>query len=141
LKPHDAPEVFQADLAPLALELASWGVADPKALSWLDPPPHVAFAQARDLLMSLDAVDNRGRITQAGRAMAALPLHPRLAHMVVSAKAQQSGALAADIAALLSERDPLPRDAGADITLRVSALKSGRAGERLREIAGQVRSI
>jgi ATP-dependent helicase HrpB len=141
LKPHDTPEIFQADLAPLALELAAWGIADPSALSWLDPPPRAAFAQARDLLSSLDAIDKQARITQAGKAMAALPLHPRLAHMVVTAKDHGAGALAADLAVLLSERDPLPRDAGADIALRVTALKQGRVGERVRETARQLRSI
>lgn len=141
LKPHDAPEILGADLAPLALELAAWGVADPSALSWLDPPPQAAYAQARDLLSSLDAIDAQGRITEGGKAMAALPLHPRLAHMVTMGKAHGAGTLAADLATLLSERDILPRDQGADIGLRVAALKHGRAGERVRAAVRQLRSI
>jgi ATP-dependent helicase HrpB len=141
LRPHDVPEIFQADLAPLALELAAWGITDPSALSWLDPPPQAAFAQARDLLSSLDAIDGERRITADGKAMAALPLHPRLAHMVVAGKEHRSGALAADLAALLSERDILPRDTGADITLRITALRQGRSNQRIRDAARQLRSI
>ena len=141
LKAHDAPEIFQADLAPLALELAAWGIADPSSLSWLDPPPQAAFAQARDLLSSLDAIEKGGRITETGKVMTSLPLHPRLAHMVVAGRAQGAGALAADLAALLAERDILPRNADADIALRLSELKQRRGNDRIRDAARQLRSI
>ncbi|WP_119275145.1 ATP-dependent helicase HrpB [Taklimakanibacter deserti] len=133
LKAHDEPEILIADLAPLVLELANWGVTDRTALSFLDPPPEAAFAQARDLLIELDALDGKGAITAMGKLMAKLPLHPRLAHMIVRAKDLEAGALAADLAALLSERDPLGRDAGADIADRLAALRKGNTGKALRE--------
>lgn len=136
LKPHDEPEIFVADLAPLVLELAAWGVADPTALPWLDPPPAAPFAQAQDLLKRLEALDAENRITATGKEMVRLPLHPRLAHMVVKGRS----VLAADLAAMLSERDGLPRDVGVDITSRLSHLK-GSARDRIRQAAKQIRQI
>ncbi|MCA3575499.1 MAG: ATP-dependent helicase HrpB, partial [Aestuariivirga sp.] len=136
LKPHDEPEIFVADLAPLVLELAAWGVADPKSLPWLDPPPAAPFAQAQDLLRRLEALDQENRITALGKEMVRLPLHPRLAHMVVKGRS----ALAADLAALLSERDGLPRDVGVDITARLSQVKGG-ARDRIRQVSKQIRQI
>ncbi len=131
---HSIPEIRSADLAPLALDLASWGVRDATTLAWLDPPPAAAFAQARELLAGLDALDAAGNITAAGRAMAALPLHPRLAHMLYEAQRLGCASLACDIAALLSERDVLTGDArrNGDFGLRLDALRDfrrrGRAG-------------
>src|SRR6185295_3306215 len=122
LKAHDEPEILIADLAPLVLELANWGVADRTALRFLDPPPEGAFAQARDLLIELDALDEKCAVTPMGKLMARLPLHPRLAHMIARAKDLEAGALAADLASVLSERDLLGRDAGADIADRLAAL-------------------
>jgi ATP-dependent helicase HrpB len=119
-------EMSDADLAPLVLELARWGVTDPSTLSWLDPPPPAAVAQARDLLLRLDALDDGGRITPHGRAMARLPLHPRLAHMVLRAKSLDLGVLACDLAALLSERDILRNAQDADLRLRLEALRDPR---------------
>ena len=136
LKPHDEPEIFVADLAPLVLELAAWGVADPKSLPWLDPPPAAPFAQAKDLLRRLEAVDFSGKITALGKQMVRLPLHPRLAHMVASGMSP----LAADLAAMLSERDGLPRDAGADITARLAQIGGG-ARDRIRQTSKQIRQI
>ena len=104
------------DLAPLALDLAAWGAPD---LVFLTPPPAPALAGARALLADLGALDGAGRITAHGRALAALPLHPRLGHMLTLA-----GRDAAPLAALMSDRDPL-RGAGADLTLRLDLL-SGR---------------
>ncbi len=117
------PEILEADLAPLALELALWGAA-PEALRWLDPPPAAAFEAARGLLADLGALDDAGRITAHGRALAAEPLHPRLAHMVVRARGRGEGTEAALLAALLSERDPL-RAAGADLRDRLRAVSRG----------------
>ncbi len=136
LKPHDEPEIFVADLAPLVLELAAWGVDDPKSLPWLDPPPAAPYAQAQDLLRRLEAIDRQGRITAMGKQMVRLPLHPRLAHMV----AKGNSALAADLAAMLSERDGLPRDVGADITARLAQIRGG-ARDRIRQSAKQIRQI
>ena len=110
------PEIAVADLAGLALELAAWGAA-PGDLAFLTPPPEGALAEARALLQGLEALDEAGRITDHGRAVARLPLHPRLGHMLLRA-----GEDAAEIAALLSNRDPL-RGAPADLALRLAALR------------------
>jgi ATP-dependent helicase HrpB len=126
LQPHRPPEMLEADLAPLALELAAWGVAEPAELRWLDPPPAAAIAQARELLAELGALDPAGAVTPHGRAMAALPLHPRLAHMLLRAKELRLGATACDLAALLGERDVLRGDGrapDADVRLRLAALR------------------
>jgi ATP-dependent helicase HrpB len=126
LQPYRPPEILEADLAPLALELAAWGVADPAELRWLDPPPAAAFGQARELLRELGALDAAGAATPHGRAMAALPLHPRLAHMLLRAKEMRLGATACDLAALLAERDVLRgegRAPDADARLRLGALR------------------
>ena len=144
--------MLQADLAPLALDLAGWGVADPHTLSWLTPPPAGALAQAADLLRKLDALDIAGRITPEGKAMAALPLHPRLAHLVHRGIAMGEGGLACDIAALLAERDVLIGTRDPDIRLRLDAVSEGggRAGgvrinhgalARVRAAAKQIRGI
>ncbi len=136
LKPHDEPEIFVADLAPLVLELAAWGVTDPRSLPWLDAPPAAPFAQAQDLLKRLEALDGEGNISAMGKQMVKLPLHPRLAHMVAKGRS----ALAADLAALLSERDGLPRDAGTDVTTRLGQIRGG-ARDRIRQTAKQIRQI
>ena len=126
LRPYTAPEILEADLAPLALELARWGAADPPALSWLDAPPAAGFAQARALLGELGALDASGRITAHGTAMARLALHPRLAHMALSARERGWGVIASEIAALLAERDILratPGHRDADMRLRIELLR------------------
>ena len=133
LLPQATPEILEADLAGLALELADAGVSDPAALRWLDTPPAAAFAQARELLAQLGAIDPAtGRITAHGRRMAALPIHPRLAHMMLGAVPLGLGALACDLAALVGERDLLRHDGGArdaDVRPRVEALRErGGAG-------------
>lgn len=133
LAPHSAPEILQADLAPLALELAAWGITDPTELRWLDPPPAAALSQGRDLLQALDAITAEGRITPHGRRLAGLGLHPRLAHLLLRARELGLGALAADLAALLGERD-LFRGHGespdADLRLRVEAIRGHGATAR-----------
>ncbi len=108
-------EIEAADLSALALELALWGAA-PADLAFLTPPPEGPFARARALLQWLGALDKNERITDHGRKLAALPLHPRLAHMLVL-----GGAGAAPLAALLSDRDPM-RSAGTDLAKRLSAV-------------------
>lgn len=99
------PEILQADLAPLMLELALWGVDDAASLQWLDTPPKGSISQAKELLQGLEALDDKGRISALGRRMAALPIHPRLAHMLLRGADAGMGRTAADLAALLSERD------------------------------------
>ena len=123
LAPRDLPEILQADAAPLLLELALWGIADIGEARLLDRPPAGAVAQASDLLQLLGAVDAQGRITEHGRALARLPLHPRLAHMVIAGHARGQGRLAAEIAALLGERDILNRRGDADIDHRIVLLR------------------
>lgn len=126
LIPFNLPEIGSADLASLALELAQWGVTDAASMSWLTPPPTAALAQARELLQRLGALDERGVITEHGRQMTELPMHARLAHMVLKAQAIGYGALACEVAALLSDRDIL-RGARDDVDLysRVRALRTG----------------
>ncbi len=138
LAAHDQPEILVSDLAPLALELAAWGVNDASTLSWLDAPPAAAFAQARDLLTELDAID--GGITAMGRAMVKVPLHPRLAHMVVRGAELGAGGAAAELAAFLSERDGQGRDAGANIAARLAATR-GTARQRIQASAKQIKQI
>ncbi len=147
----DAPEMQLADLAPLALDLANWGVTDPSTLSWITPPPAATYAQGVDLLKSLDALDGQGRITSEGRAMAALPLHPRLAHLVHRGVEIGAGATACDIAALLAERDIVVGTRDPDLRTRVEILGDARerggaqvnrgALERVKQSARQFRSI
>ncbi|MBE0455179.1 MAG: ATP-dependent helicase HrpB [Roseovarius sp.] len=120
LAPFPPAEIEAADLAGLALELALWG-AGPEALPFLTPPNPGSYAEARALLTALGALDDRGAITTHGRTLAALPLHPRLAHMLSVA-----GPEAADLAALLAERDPLPRAAPVDLALRLAAVGNPR---------------
>jgi ATP-dependent helicase HrpB len=98
------PEILSADLAPLLLDCAAWGVSDPSSLAFLDPPPQPALKEARSLLASLGALDADGRITADGKALQALPLPPRLARMVVTAARLGQASAAADLAAILVER-------------------------------------
>ncbi len=126
LLPGARPEILDADLAPLALELADAGIADPLQLRWLDVPPAGSFAQARDLLAQLGALDATGRITPHGRRMASLPLQPRLAHMMLLAADCGQAAQGARLAALLEERDVLRGERGvtpADIRLRTELVQ------------------
>ena len=104
LEPYTRPEILSADLSSFVLDLAHWGVVDPAKLAFLDAPPQAALAEARVLLKEIGAVDAAGRITDEGRKLRSLPLPPRLARMVVDAAAEGSGALAATIAAVLTER-------------------------------------
>jgi ATP-dependent helicase HrpB len=104
LEPYTRPEIFSADLSSFFLDLAEWGASDPAQLAFLDQPPRAALTEARALLTELHAIDVKGRITDEGRALRQLPLPPRLARMVVDAARQGAGELAAEIAAILSER-------------------------------------
>lgn len=126
-----SPEIREADLAGLALELARWGIRDPAALRWLDPPPAATLQQARESLRGFGALDEADRITPHGQAMAELGLHPRLAHMLLAGKARGAGALACALASLIGERDPLRTLPGAarpaDLRGRVDALREGGA--------------
>ena len=104
LPAHDPPEILEADLSSLMLTSLLWGESDPGRLPFLDPPPAPAIAEARQRLARLGAVDEDGHITAHGRAIAAIPLEPRLAHMLIAARDRGFAGAAAEAAALLSER-------------------------------------
>jgi ATP-dependent helicase HrpB len=104
LLPFDPPEILEADLSDLMLNTAQWGVRDPLTLAWLDPPPAAALAEAKRRLSDFGALDADGGLTAHGRAMAALPLSPRFAHMLLAAHAQGMRQVAAEAAMLISER-------------------------------------
>jgi ATP-dependent helicase HrpB len=124
------PEILVADLTPLALDLATWGCRDAASLAWLDAPPGATLAQAHELLRRLDAIDAAGKATADGQRMAALATHPRLAHMIVRATTLGLRGLACEIAALLSERDPLrtpPGQRDPDLRHRLDVLHGAAA--------------
>ncbi|SDQ01724.1 ATP-dependent helicase HrpB [Ectopseudomonas guguanensis] len=147
LSAYSSAEILQADLAGLALQLLRWGVT-PQELSWLDVPPPAAYAQALDLLGRLGALDERGALNAHGQAMAELPSHPRIAHLLLRGQALGLGALACDLAALLSERDVL-RGSGADLHSRLALLsgesratRSAQGGlQRARQLAKQFQGL
>ena len=143
------PEILEADLSQTVLAIASWGGCGAEELPWLTAPPGASLRQAKGLLLALSAVDASGGITASGRRMAALPCHPRIAHMLVRAQKPEEKALAADIAALLEEKDPMAQEgAGTDLGARISALRrarrerrEGRAWGRIARIAEQYRVL
>ncbi len=122
LAPYRTPEILDSDLSPLLLDLLEWGVNDASGLSWLDQPPATAIAAAKSLLQLLGAMEG-DKITDHGRKLHRIPSHPRLANLLLRASEMDAVAHAADIAALLEERDPLDRlRAGADIHVRLEGL-------------------
>lgn len=135
--PFTTPEIADADLAPLTLELARWGVSDPASLSWLDQPDGAKIDQARDVLRRLEAIDDANRITPMGTAMAGLPVHPRLAHMMLRGARLGLGEVACALAALLSDSDFM-RGRGADLRLRVEAILARKAPKMITEAARQL---
>lgn len=130
LAEHRTPEIMEADLAALVLDLAQWGITNIEQLTWLSPPPKASVTQALETLTNLNAIEN-GRITEHGKQLHQLACHPRIAHMLLKAKDDNAVALAADIAAILEERDPLPKDSGIDINLRIEALRRARQNNSL----------
>ena len=147
LTENRTPEIMEADLAPLVLDMAQWGIMDVHQLTWLTPPPKGTLAQAADTLHQLEALHN-GRITEHGKSIHKLPCHPRIAHMLLMAEEEDLLPLATDIAAILEERDPLPKEAGIDINLRVEALRryrdnTGKGGKfgRIDKVADAYRKL
>lgn len=118
LPAHDPPEIVEADLSNLVLTCLVWGEADPSRLPFLDPPPVAALEEARKRLASLGAIDADGRLTNHGRAIAAMPLEPRLAHMLIEADRSGFGGAAADVAVLLTERGLGGKDPDLEIRWR-----------------------
>ena len=139
LAAHSAPEIIETDLAPLALELANWGVRDPQQLRWLDPPPAGTYAQAMDLLKTLGALGADGSITRHGRELAELATHPRLAHMILRSGASRT---ALELAGILGDRDLLRFEGGernVDLRLRLEAFRSGSSGSATAHVDRSVR--
>ena len=131
----DAPEMLEADLSGLALDLAGWGVTDPGQLRFLDPPPGPAWNEAVALLRGLEALDAAGRITNEGKALARLPLHPRLAHMIHRAAAEDEAQTAARLAVLLTERGLGGDDVDLGQRLERFGRERGRRAEEARGLA------
>ncbi|MHA7853926.1 ATP-dependent helicase HrpB [Marinobacter shengliensis] len=129
LADYTPPEIQQADLAPVVLELAQWGARSPEQVGWIDAPPKAHWQQAVALLQWLELLDAEGAITDHGKAARELGLHPRLAHMVIKGRTLGLGQLAAELAALLEERDLLGPGSGADLHERIRVLR-GERGHR-----------
>jgi ATP-dependent helicase HrpB len=129
IKEHRTPEILEADLSSLVLDLYLWGTKKPNELIWLNPPPIGALQAAEETLENLEAIVDK-KVTEHGKAIHNLPCHPRIAHMLIKADEFGLTHLATDIAALLEERDPL-REAGADITQRIELLRKYREENRL----------
>ena len=128
LVPHRSAEILDADLAPLVLELSNWGTEEINSLTWLSPPPAGTVMQAKELLEQLGALE-KNKISIRGKEMLRLPTHPRIAHLLIEGRKSKQHSLACDIAALLEERDPLPKEAGADLVLRIEMLRKFRRKE------------
>ncbi len=141
------PEIMEADLASLVLDMARWGIVNIQQLTWLTPPPQSKLEQASELLHELEALDG-GKITAHGIKMHELPCHPRIAHMLIRSEEAGLLQLATDIAALLEERDPLYKEAGIDINDRIEALRRYRTDGgknkrfyRIEQIASSYRKL
>lgn len=124
------PEILDADLTSLVLDAAIWGEREVERLPWLTPLPKSSVVHARTLLQSLGALDEEGRATQQGRTLSKLPCHPRIARMLLAADTVERQSLAADIAALLEEKDPLAGECDVSITTRLGALRRERSAGR-----------
>lgn len=128
LLPFRQPEILEADLSPLALELYKWGINDPSQLNWISPPTQGNWAQAVETLKNLGAVANN-KITKHGETLHAFPCHPRIAHLLDYSQLLGLEGLGTDLAAILEEKDPLEPGNGVDINLRIEGLRRYRAGD------------
>ncbi|MFZ4622380.1 MAG: ATP-dependent helicase HrpB, partial [Bacteroidota bacterium] len=141
------PEIVSSDLAPFAMELALWGDGEAKSMKFLDAPPAVHLTQARELLRYLGALDNAGALTNHGRMIASLPVHPRVAHMLLKGKENSIGDVACELAALLDDRDALRGKGESDIDLhsRFSRIfghhSSSNIPKRIREQTDRLRKM
>lgn len=145
MKESRVPEIEEADLSSMVLDIAAWGESDVFALPWLTPPPRDKVFKARQLLCSLGAVNDKGEITPHGRKLTRIPCHPRIAQMLTVADENVSKALGADIAAILDDKDPINDENDCDITTRIILLREarrrgGRFG-RIIKIAEQYRRL
>ncbi|PZU09959.1 MAG: ATP-dependent helicase HrpB [Sphingobium sp.] len=135
MPPFDPPEILESDLSSLLLDCALWGVGDPASLRWLDPPPAAAVEEARRRLRLLDALDEDGRITPHGKALAKLPLSPRLSHMLVRAGAMGLAEVAAEVAVLLGERGVGGQDIDLGLRRQRWRRESGKRADAARGLA------
>lgn len=126
MKETRVPEIEEADLSSMVLDIAAWGESDVFALPWLTPPPRDKVFKARQLLCSLGAVNDKGEITPHGRKLARIPCQPRIAQMLTVADDNATKALGADIAAILDEKDPINDENDCDITTRIILLREAR---------------
>ncbi|MCR6639216.1 MAG: ATP-dependent helicase HrpB [Sporocytophaga sp.] len=126
LQDQRTPEILEADLSPTMLELINWGARDINSLSFLTPPPQGAVKQAKELLKNIDAIDEQEKITERGKEIIKLPTHPRIAHLLIEGKHKGMLSLATDLAAILEERDPLRKEAGSNMVIRIEALRRWR---------------
>ncbi|MBN7810898.1 ATP-dependent helicase HrpB [Algoriphagus sp. H41] len=141
------PELMEADLTGLVLDMKAWGKDDIRSMTWLTPPPAGTLALSEKTLESIEALEE-GKLTNHGHEIHELPCHPRIAHMLLYAKKAKQLGLATDIAAVLEERDPLPADAGVDLNLRIEALRRFRSRgasiariKKIEKIAAQYRRM
>ncbi|MFN8417417.1 MAG: ATP-dependent helicase HrpB [Cytophagaceae bacterium] len=130
LVPKRTPEIVEADLCPLVLELAVWGITDFTSLPWVTPPPVGNWGQAKSVLVRLGALDNKGSITEKGKHLAQKNTHPRLANLLVEAAQHNKSSLAADIVALLEERDPFKNNRSISLVDRLKALQHQRSTKK-----------
>lgn len=131
---HRTPEILEADLAPVMLDIAAFGETDMEALPWMTIPERDSIYRAKALLQRLGAIDDTGVITDMGRKMSVMPCHPRISRMILRAENDTQKALACDIAAVLGEKDPMFDNPDTDISLRISALRKSRALVRTKGI-------
>ena len=126
--PYASPELLRADPQPMVLELAAWGAGLGKQLPWLDPPPTAVLKEGQRQLIQLNALDPQGRLTNRGRNLSRLGVHPRLGILLLQAKAWGCEALGANLAALLSDRDPMnTQEVGCDLWLRLELLEKAKS--------------
>lgn len=141
------PELLDADLTPLVLDMLVWGKKDIRSMTWLNPPPVHALVSAEKVLEAIEGLD-QGNLTSHGKELHQVPAHPRIAHMLLYAKKANLLPLATDIAAILEEKDPLASQAGVDLNLRIEGLRRFRgqvngafAYKKIDQVAGQYRKL
>ncbi len=147
LPEYRVPELMEADLTALVLDMKAWGKQEIRSMTWLTPPPAGTLALAEKTLEAIDAIAE-GNLTEHGKEIHQVPCHPRIAHMLLFAKRMDQLGLATDIAAVLEERDPLPQDSGVDLNLRIEALRRFRSRgvnlariKKIEKVASQYRRM
>ena len=142
MAPLRKPEILEADLSETVLSAAAWGETSPEMLPWMTPPPRQGLLSARAVLTSLGALDEKGSITPLGKKMASFPCHPRIAGMLLRAETPEEKSLAADLAALVEERDPLPERTDCGLDVRLAAFRRNRSRwPRMERAAAQLKDL